>query len=99
MSRERRFLLHDWRALSRHFGVQMNEAFPLARNLPFRENSFHWTFRDALVAVDALGGIDIQHLVALTEAIARADYDAVSVFATETGRCDNVSHFAAILIE
>jgi hypothetical protein len=43
-------------------------------------------------AIDALIGMDVEHLLAFVEAFDRANHHAICVFAAEARLNDNVSH-------
>ncbi len=49
-------------------------------------------FGFAHAAVDALVRVDDEHVLTLVEAIDRADFDAVGIFAFDAGFSDDVSH-------
>ena len=51
-----------------------------------------WAFRGTSVAVDAVVRVDVQHLFAFVKTIARADGNAVGIFATKTRLGHYVSH-------
>jgi hypothetical protein len=55
-------------------------------------SAMNWALGDAHRAVDALVGLDDQHVRPLAEAIDRADVDAVGVLALDAGFNDDVSH-------
>ena len=46
----------------------------------------------ANAAVDALVGMDDQHVLALVEAVDGADFNAIGIFAFDAGFSDDVSH-------
>ena len=89
---ERRLLLKDRRHLSRHLRVELNEALPLLGHIPFREDCLHRAFDSARIAIDAIVRIDIQHLITLVKALARANHHAVGVFAAKAWSGHDVSH-------
>jgi len=57
-----------------------------------REDCFRWTFRDADAAVNALVGMDDEHVLAFVEAVHRTHFDAVHIFALDAIVRDDVSH-------
>lgn len=92
-SANRRLLLCDFRALRRHFGIEANELRLIGRHLPFRKNRLDWALVTARVAVDARFWIDVEHLVALAETVARADDDAIGVLAAKASGSNNIGHW------
>lgn len=50
-------------------------------------------FVDARIAVDALDWVDIEHLVALVEALTRANNDTISIFTAKARFGYDVCHF------
>jgi len=52
----------------------------------------HGAFRLADAAIDALVGVNNQHILALVEAVYRADLDAIHVLALDANFGDDVSH-------
>src|SRR5205085_6048591 len=54
-------------------------------------------FRLADAAIDALAGVDDEHVLALVEAVDGADLDAVHIFAADAGIGDDVGHKASTL--
>src|SRR5581483_4220919 len=71
-------------ALAQGFGplpVQREERLPLGRHVHGVEDRLHRALGDARPAVDALVGVDVQHLVVLVEAVYGADRHAVGVLA------------------
>ena len=50
------------------------------------------SFRLANAAVDAFIRMNDQHVVALVEAVHRADFDAIGIFTLDAGFSDDVSH-------
>jgi hypothetical protein len=57
-----------------------------------------WTFRLTDPAIDAFIGMDYQHVLPFVEAIDGADFDAIHVFATDTGLCYDIGHGEGILL-
>src|SRR3546814_2773698 len=60
------------------------------------ENGLGRTFRLAHAAIDALAGINHQHVLTLIEAIDRTYLYAVHIFATDAGIGDDIGHFEQI---
>ena len=56
------------------------------------ENRLDWALGHAGLTVDALVGVDVDHLVPLVEALDGAHHDAVGVLAGKTGLGDDVGH-------
>ena len=67
----------------------------LDARLAVRKDRFGRAFRLADAAIDAFIGIDDEHVLALVEAIDRADLDAIHVFAADAGFGDDVGHDSA----
>src|SRR5439155_7792041 len=69
------------------------EAQPLLQaGLGVRLDRVDRTFGLANPAIDALVGMDYEHVLALVEAVHGADLDAIHVFALDTGFIDDVGH-------
>jgi hypothetical protein len=83
------------RSLAGHAGVEIFEGNPLLGKLVFMVNGMRWTLRNTGFTVNALQGVDIQHLSTLTETIRRTDDDTVTVFAAQTGLCNDMCHRVA----
>src|SRR5205823_3947148 len=92
----RRILLGDAAAgfLQRRglLGVEGREARPLARHVGLDEDGLDRTLGYAGFAVDAVRGIDVEHLLVLVEALHGADRNAVGVLAIVAGLADDVRH-------
>src|SRR5262249_39377904 len=84
-------LVYD-RALRTLFGVQLLELLPLVGKVVLVEDRLDRALRDARLAVDALLGVDVEHLRPFIEAIDRADDHAVGVFAVEARLGNDVGH-------
>jgi len=56
------------------------------------ENCFHRTLGDASLAIDALVGVDVQHLLPFVETLDRANHHTVRVFTAEAGLGDYMGH-------
>jgi hypothetical protein len=61
-------------------------------DIRFRENSFHWTFWNTSLAVDAIGWVDVNHLVIDVKAFNRTNGYAVSVSAIVASLGHYMSH-------
>src|SRR3954468_19266056 len=72
------------------FGVYLEPL--LQPGLGVRLDGVRGTFGFADAAVDALVGMDDQHVLALVEAVDGADLNAVGIFAFDAGFSDDVSH-------
>lgn len=75
-----------------HFRVHLNVVFPFGGHVVLVKNGFDGAFRDASFAIDALLGVDVEHLFALIKALDRANNYAIGVSATNTGLGNNVGH-------
>ena len=64
----------------------------LRRRLAIGNDRFDRAFRLAHPAIDAFVGMDDEHVLALVEAIDRANLDAIHVFAADAGFSDDVGH-------
>src|SRR4029078_770586 len=71
-------------------GVQGNEVALVGGDVVLGEDGFHRALGHAEGAVDALVGVDDQHVRALSEAIHRADIDTIGVLALHAGLGDHV---------
>ena len=89
---KRILLLRDDRALRGHLGVEFLEILPIGREVVLVEHRLDRALRDARLAVDALVGVDVHHLVPFVEALDRAHHNAVGVLAGETGLGNDVGH-------
>src|SRR5262249_38322890 len=73
----RGLLLGDARQLSGHLRVEGDVVTPRLGDGRLVEDGPDGALRDAGLAVDAVYRVDVQHLLALVEALHRADRDAV----------------------
>src|SRR5262249_40413627 len=78
-------------------GVEGGEAGPLGRHVGLGEDGLDGALRHARLAVDAVGRVDVEHLLVLVEALHRADRDAVGVLAVVAGLADGVGHRTVVL--
>ena len=84
------FLLRD---IGPAFGVLRIQLKPfLQPRLGVRLDSFGRAFRFADTAIDALIRMNDEHILAFIEAIDRANFNAVGIFAFNAGIVDDVSH-------
>src|SRR5215510_6643076 len=73
---------------------------PFVRRLVEREDRFHWTGRHARAAVDALVGMDVEHLgrgecrlvLARMDAVHGTDVHARGILRPDTGLADDIRH-------
>ena len=75
----------------------MGEFFPFGRQIVFVKNGFYGTFRHACLAVNALVGMDVNHLIPLVKAFHGTNDYTVCVLTTKTGLSDNMSHAFKLL--
>src|SRR5260221_1673766 len=92
--RGRGALARDVRPLDGELGVHLEPFFRLAVGVG--EDGIGRALGLADAAVDALVGVDHQHLVALVEAIDCADLDAVHVLALDAVFGNDVSHLIVL---
>lgn len=87
-------LLRDWRALGGHSGVQRDVVPPGIGYVLIQEYCVDRAAGHAGLAVDALRGIDVEHLLALHEAPIwdRADLNAIGVLALIAWFTNHVWH-------
>src|SRR6476660_5423030 len=64
----------------------------LGAGLGIRLDRIHRAFGFADAAIDALDGVDYEHVLALVEAIHGADFHAIHVFAFDAIVVDDVGH-------
>ena len=85
----------DVRPLFRIFAIEIEPT--VKRRLGVGLDGVDRAFRLAHPAIDAFIGMDHEHILALVEAVYRADFNAVGVFALDADFSDDVrhrSHFA-----
>jgi hypothetical protein len=76
-----------------HFGILAVEFDPFFRaRIGIGADGIGGAFGLADAAIDAFVGVDDQHILALVEAIYRANLDAVGIFAGDAGIIDDVGH-------
>src|SRR5262245_8188007 len=81
-------------------GVARNEGLPLPGRLVEGENGLDGTGRHARTAVDALVGMNVQHLgrielrliLARVDAVHRADVHACGILRTDAWLADDIRH-------
>ena len=71
--------------------IQREPAFETA--LGIRKDSFGWALGLAHAAIDALVGINHEHVFALVEAVDWANLNAIHIFAFDAIFGDDESHF------
>src|SRR5262245_8210741 len=79
-------------ALADDPGVEADELGPLRGDVVFLENRPRGAFRHARLAVDAVVGVDDEHVPPLVEALAGADRHAVGVLAVDARLANDVGH-------
>src|SRR6185312_1959004 len=88
-------------------GVDVGEALPLLGQLVLGEDRGDWTRLHAGIAVDALGGVDVELLVLVevglvlrrVDAVHRTDLDARVVLHADAGLCDHVRHLTSPVVD
>jgi hypothetical protein len=73
-------------------GVNGDEVFLAVGYVFFGVYRIYWALRNTDGAVDALIGVYDQKIGALTEAVDRADVDAVGITTLDTGFGNNMGH-------
>ncbi len=79
------------------FGVKLDEIPLVIRHIFLGVDGVDGTLRDADRTVNALVGIDNQKIWAFTEAVDRANIDAIGVAALDAGFGDNVGHGGSVV--
>src|SRR5262245_54833399 len=72
--------------------VQLDEVLPLIRRLVFCENRLHRADGLAGPTVDAFIGMDVEHRVALVNAVDGANLDAGLVLYVDAGLSNDIRH-------
>lgn len=80
-------------------GVLLNEALPLLRHFILRVDRVHRTRLHARSAVDAFAGVDVQHLVALVNAINGARRHSGLVFYSDAWLANDICHALLLTIQ
>ena len=83
-------LAGDVGPVCREFGVEFEPFFQ--PRFGVWQDRFGRTFWLTNAAIDALAGVDDEHVIAFIEAIHRAYFDAVHIFAFDAGLSDNIGH-------
>jgi hypothetical protein len=86
------FLFRNGRGLRGHFRIQRGEGLLVFRKIIFMENRFDGALGYTRLAVNALIGVNVEHLLTLVEAFNWAHNHTVGVLAPETGLGNDVSH-------
>src|ERR1700683_4105815 len=86
----RRLLARDIRPGCRILPVELEPL--LGNRIAVGDDRLDRAFRLAYPAVDALVGVDDQHVLTLVEAIDGADLHAIHIFAADTGLGDDIGH-------
>jgi hypothetical protein len=84
------FLLRDIRPILDVVGIQLEPFFQT--RLGVRLDRFSWALRFAYPTINAFIRMDDQHVLTLIEAVDRADFDAIHVFALDAILGDNIRH-------
>src|SRR5712664_3855673 len=85
----------DPRVVLEELLVQLDEALPLLGGLVLREDRLHGAYRLARAAVDALVGMDVEHVLPFVDAVDRAYLDARLVLHVDARLGDDVRHSAS----
>src|SRR5262245_29729902 len=72
--------------------VDLHVVGPLCRQVGLRENGLDRALGDARLAVDAVVGIDVEHLLVHVEALHRTDDATIGVLAVITRGSDDMCH-------
>src|SRR6266540_5869103 len=83
----------DARVVLEKLLVQLDEVLPVRRRLVFREDRLDGAHRLAGAAVDALIRVDVEHGLALVDAVDGADLDAGLVLHIDAGLSDDIRHY------
>src|SRR5262245_20526031 len=86
------FLFHDRLPDLGKLGIGLGPVLLVVGHIVLGEDRLDRTFRDAQGAIDALVGIDDEHVGAFAEAVDRTHINAVGVLAFDAGLGNNVSH-------
>ena len=86
------FLLGDVRPYFGQIGVQLDELLLIFRYLVFREDRLRRSLRLAQGAINALIRVNDQEVRAFVEAVDRADFHTVGVFALDAVVGDDEGH-------
>src|SRR5688500_17877667 len=73
-------------------GVELREGGPLSGDVGLGEDGLDGALRHTGLTVDAVGGVDVEHLFIDVEALDGADGHAIGVLTIVTGLTDGVRH-------
>lgn len=75
-------------------GIDLSEVLPLFRNLGFRKDRFWRARGNASAAIDAIIGIDVEHIILIgaVDAVHRTYVDAAFVLNVNARFGDNIGH-------
>lgn len=90
--RQRLLFFRDHLGLCSHIRVHLCIFLPLVRNVVLMKNCFHGTLGDASLAVNALLGVNVQHLFPFVKALDWANDNAICISAADAGLSNNVGH-------
>lgn len=89
-------LLHDWTSCTAQLGaafrIEFDVRLPNLRHAGLVVNRFYGTFWHTGLAIDAVAGIDVEHVFVLIKAIAGTNRNAIGVLAISARRADNITH-------
>lgn len=89
---QRLLLFRDNLRLRSHFRVHFDVVFPLVRHIVLVENRFYRAFGNTRFTIDALLGMDVQHLLPFVKALDRANNYTIRVSAAYAWLGNNVRH-------
>jgi hypothetical protein len=92
VSRQWLFLFGNIGTLRSEFRIQLSKRLPLLGQVVLMEDCLNRTLWYAGFAVDALIGMNVQHLLSLIEAFYGAHNDTVGVLACEAGLSNHMGH-------
>src|SRR5262245_54315510 len=82
----------DVRMILEELLVQLCEVLPLVRDFVLGEDGLHWAYGFAGAAVDALIRVDVEHRLALVDAVDRTHFHARLVLDVDAGLSNDVRH-------
>ncbi len=74
-----------------------SKALPFAGQVFFWENRADWASWDTSAAVNALVWVNVELVVAFVDTLDWANFDAGTVFCSDAGLGNNMSHFCFLL--
>src|SRR5690606_29737397 len=95
---QRLFLLGDVRPDVRQIGVELDELLLIVRDFILREDRLGRALRLTQGAIDALVGVNLEKVGAFVDAVYRADFHAIGVFALDAVVGDNEGHVDTLLM-